>query len=66
MAVREHATPDADQAPKGLARLGLAGRLTAVTQPGGTLALRANDVTCRALKDTGTLAAFALWNGPGM
>jgi len=28
--------------------------------------LRANGVVCRALKDTGTFAAFALWNGPGM
>lgn len=36
------------------------------TQTGGTLVLRANAVVCRALKDTGTYAAFALWNGPGM
>jgi hypothetical protein len=28
--------------------------------------LRANDLVCRALKDTGTLTAFALWNGSGM
>jgi anti-sigma B factor antagonist len=35
-------------------------------QPGGTLVLRANGVVCRALKDTGTIAAFALWNSPGM
>jgi anti-anti-sigma factor len=35
-------------------------------QTGGTLVLRANAVVCRALRDTGTYAAFALWNGPGM
>ncbi len=35
-------------------------------QPSGTLVLRADDVVCRALKDTRTIAAFALWNGPGM
>lgn len=35
-------------------------------QTGGTLVLRANAVVCRALKDTGTIAAFALWTGPGM
>jgi hypothetical protein len=33
---------------------------------GGTLVLRANPIVCRALKDTGTLTAFALWTGPGM
>lgn len=33
---------------------------------GGTLVLRANPIVCRALKDSGTLAAFALWTGPGM
>ena len=33
---------------------------------GGTLVLRANPIVCRALKETGTLAAFALWTGPGM
>jgi anti-anti-sigma factor len=106
------ATPDAAQAPHGLARLRLAGPLTAVTAPalrtrvrevtrngharllidleavtaidaagiaallearrvleaqaGGTLVLRANPVVCRALKDTGTIAAFALWTGHGM
>jgi anti-anti-sigma factor len=35
-------------------------------QTGGTLVLRANAVVCRALKDTGTIVAFALWTGPGM
>jgi anti-sigma B factor antagonist len=33
---------------------------------GGTLVLRANPIVCRALKETGALAAFALWTGPGM
>jgi len=33
---------------------------------GGTLVLRANPIVCRALKETGTLTAFALWTGPGM
>jgi anti-anti-sigma factor len=33
---------------------------------GGTLVLRANSIVCRALKESGTLAAFALWTGPGM
>ncbi len=49
---------------------GIAGLLEArrvlEAQPSGTLVLRANDEVCRALKDTGTIAAFALWNGPGM
>lgn len=49
---------------------GIAGLLEAhrvlEAQASGTLVLRANDVVCRALKDTGTIAAFALWNGPGM
>jgi anti-sigma B factor antagonist len=113
MAVHEdEATPDAAQAPPGLARVRLAGPLTAVTAPalrarvrevaraghtrllidleavtvvdaagiaallearrvleaqaGGTLVLRANPVVCRALKDTGTIAAFALSTGHGM
>jgi hypothetical protein len=35
-------------------------------QPRGTLVLRANAVVCRALKDTGTITAFALWTGRGM
>ena len=49
---------------------GVAGLLEArrvlEAQPSGTLVLRTNGVVCRALKDTGTIAAFALWNGPGM
>jgi anti-anti-sigma factor len=32
---------------------------------GGTLVLRANRLVCRALRETGTIAAFALWTGPG-
>jgi anti-anti-sigma factor len=35
-------------------------------QTGGTLVLRANRLVCRALRDTGTIVAFALWTGPGM
>lgn len=35
-------------------------------QTRGTLVLRANAVVCRALKDTGTITAFALWTGPGI
>ena len=35
-------------------------------QPSGTLRLRANDVECRALEDTGMVVAFALSHGPGM
>lgn len=34
-------------------------------QPSGTLVLRANEVVCRALKDTATITAFALSTGPG-
>jgi ABC-type transporter Mla MlaB component len=49
---------------------GIAGLLEArrvlEAQPSGTLVLRANGVVCRALKDTGTIAAFALWTGPEM
>jgi ABC-type transporter Mla MlaB component len=33
---------------------------------GGTLVLRANRLVCRALRETGTIAAFVLWTGPGM
>jgi anti-anti-sigma factor len=33
---------------------------------GGTLVLRANPIVCRALRETGTLTAFALWTRPGM
>ena len=49
----------------GIAAL-LEARRVLEAQPGGTLVLRANGMVCRALKDTGTIAAFALWNGPGM
>jgi anti-sigma B factor antagonist len=49
----------------GIAAL-LEARRVLEAQPSGTLALRANDVVCRALKDTGTITAFALWTGPGM
>jgi ABC-type transporter Mla MlaB component len=49
----------------GIAAL-LEARRVLEAQPSGTLALRANDVVCRALRDTGTIAAFALWTGPGM
>ena len=35
-------------------------------QAGGTLILRTNAIVCRALKNTGTIAAFALSNGSGM
>jgi len=60
------ATSDAGQALGGLARRAIAGSLAVVAQPGGTPALPAQDLPCRALKDTGTLAACALRNGPGM
>jgi len=106
------AAPDDAPLPEGLARLRVAGALTAGTAPslralvrdaardgrprvmvdlqavtaldaagiaallearrvleaqtGGTLLLRANALVCRALKETGTIAAFALWTGPGM
>ena len=33
---------------------------------GGTLVLRANRIVCRALEETGTIVAFALWTGPGL
>jgi ABC-type transporter Mla MlaB component len=35
-------------------------------QTGGTLLLRANGLVCRALEERRTIAAFALWTGPGM
>jgi len=35
-------------------------------QAGGTLVLRANAIVCRALKESGTIAAFALSSGTGM
>lgn len=46
---------DTPEAPEALA-----------AQAEGTLVLRASGVVCRALEDTGTITAFALWNGPGM
>jgi anti-anti-sigma factor len=49
----------------GIAAL-LEARRVLEAQPSGTLVLRANAVVCRALKDTGTITAFALWTGPGM
>jgi len=58
------------QAVTALDAVGIAALLDArrvlEAQAGGTLVLRANNVVCRALKDTGTIAAFALWTGPGM
>lgn len=39
---------------------------TLLAQTGGTLVLRANALVCRALKDSGTIAAFALSHGSGM
>ena len=49
----------------GIAAL-LEARRVLEAQPRGTLVLRANAVVCRALKDTGTITAFALWTGRGM
>ena len=48
----------------GIAAL-LEARRVLEAQRRGTMVLRANAVVCRALKDTGTIAAFALWTGPG-
>jgi len=49
----------------GIAAL-LEARRVLEAQPSGTLVLCANAVVCRALKDTGTITAFALSPGPGM
>ena len=49
----------------GIAAL-LEARRVLEAQPSGTLVLRVNEVVGRALKDTGTFAAFAIWNGPGI
>ncbi len=49
----------------GIAAL-LEARRVLEAQPRGTLVLRANAVVCWALKDTGTITAFALWTGHGM
>jgi anti-anti-sigma factor len=58
------------QAVTALDAAGLAALLDArrllEARTGGTLVLRANGIVCRALKETGTIAAFALWTGPGM
>ena len=58
------------QAVTGLDAAGLAALLDARrllhAQAGGTLVLRANAIVCRALKETGTITAFALSNGSGM
>jgi len=58
-----HAVTTLDAA--GIAALLEASRILEA-QPGGALVLRVNDVVGRALKDTGTFAAFAIWNGPGI
>jgi anti-sigma B factor antagonist len=49
----------------GIAAL-LEARRVPEAQPRGTRVLRDNAVVCRALKDTGTITAFALWTGHGM
>jgi anti-anti-sigma regulatory factor len=49
----------------GIAAL-LDARRTLLAQAGGTLVLRVNALVCRALKDSGTIAAFALTHGSGM
>ncbi len=58
------------QAVTGLDAAGVAAllhaRRTLHAQAGGTLVLRANAIVCRALKDSGTITAFALSNGSGM
>jgi anti-sigma B factor antagonist len=58
------------RAVTGLDAAGIAALLDArrvlEAQAGGTLVLRVNRVVCRALKETGTITAFALWTGPGM
>lgn len=58
------------QAVTGLDAAGIAALLDArrllEAQASGTLVLRVNGVVCRALKETGTITAFALDDGPGM
>ena len=39
---------------------------TLLAEAGGTLALRTNAIVCRALKESGTITAFALSSGSGM
>lgn len=67
---RGHARVVVDlQAVTGLDAAGIAALLDARrflhAQAGGTLVLRANLIVCRALKETGTIAAFALSHGSG-
>lgn len=64
-------TTSAAPTREGLGRLPFArplleARRVLEAQPSGTLRLRANDVECRALEDTGMVVAFALSHGPGM
>jgi anti-sigma B factor antagonist len=58
------------QAVTGLDAAGIAALLdahrTIQAQTGGTLVLRTNAIVCRALRESGTIAAFALLNGSGM
>jgi len=68
---RGHARVMVDlQAVTGLDAAGIAALLDArralLAQAGGTLVLRTNAIVCRALKDSGTIAAFALSHGSGM
>ena len=60
--------------PQGLQRLRVAGAIAALldarrvleARTGGTPVPRANRLVCRALEETGTITAFALWTGRGM
>ena len=58
------------RAVTGLDAAGIAALLdahrTLQAQTGGTLVLRTNAIVCRALRESGTIAAFALLNGSGM
>ena len=58
------------QAVTGLDAAGIAALLDARrmihAQAGGTLVLRTNTIVCRALKESGTITAFALLTGTGM
>lgn len=44
----------------------LAGRRAVGTQAEGLMVLRPNRIVRRALKESGTISAFQLWNGAGM
>jgi anti-sigma B factor antagonist len=71
MVQRGHARVMVDlQAVTGLDAAGIAALLDArralLAQAGGTLVLRTNAIVCRALKDSGTIAVFALSHGSGM